>query len=156
MSEKILFVFEGKKTEPQIFKNLNKEIFKNKFDLYLCYGSHIYSLYNKLKNDKYLDIVKLLREDHPEELKDIFSSSEVSAVYLFFDYDPQSFENADEIIPEMLEKFNNETEYGKLFISYPMVEAIKDCSSEWNICAYQCNITNPTKFTVIETRPKPF
>lgn len=30
----------------------------------------------------------------------------------------------------MFETFNNETEYGKLYVSYPMVESIKDISVE--------------------------
>lgn len=35
-----------------------------------------------------------------------------------------------DIVKEMLETFDNETENGKLYISYPMVESIKDVSLE--------------------------
>ena len=57
--------------------------------------------------------------------------SDFSSVYLFFDYDAHQDNfphNIDRhtVIKEMLMTFNNETENGKLYISYPMVEAIKD------------------------------
>lgn len=31
-----------------------------------------------------------------------------------------------DILCEMLETFNNETELGKLYVSYPMIESIKE------------------------------
>ena len=58
------------------------------------------------------------------ELKDI-SRIQVPEIYLFFDYDGHAT-NADlEKLQKILELFNNETENGKLYVSYPMVEAIK-------------------------------
>ena len=58
---------------------------------------------------------------------------------MFFDYDghvnmPRNEHGAghwdgDEVLGEMLKVFSDETDQGKLFISYPMVEAIQhiDC-----------------------------
>lgn len=46
-------------------------------------------------------------------------------IYLFFDYDGHTENASDEEIVKMLNKFDNETENGKLYISYPMVEALK-------------------------------
>nr|WP_315442089.1 hypothetical protein [uncultured Treponema sp.] len=131
MSEKLLFVFEGEKTEPQIFKSLKNTLFSDikDFELYACYGSHIYSLYQQLEKDEDLDIVELVREKNKQKLTGI-SRNDIALVYLFFDYDPQTGKKCNAIIPKMLEKFNNETENGKLFISYPMVEAVKDSASE--------------------------
>ena len=48
----------------------------------------------------------------------------------FFDYDAHqdnlSETDEDDVIDLMLESFDNETENGKLYISYPMVEALRD------------------------------
>ena len=33
---------------------------------------------------------------------------------------------SDDVVRQMLESFDNETENGKLYISYPMVEALRD------------------------------
>ncbi|MEE0027846.1 MAG: hypothetical protein U0J70_09655 [Atopobiaceae bacterium] len=52
--------------------------------------------------------------------------------YLFFDFDPHQDNltgddaSASEVVAKMLEVFDNETENGKLYISYPMVEALYD------------------------------
>lgn len=58
---------------------------------------------------------------------------EFSEIYLFFDYDikkpdeynKDSLKTQNEKIKEMLELFDNETEKGKLYINYPMVESIR-------------------------------
>ena len=49
---------------------------------------------------------------------------------MFFDYDKQASNSSDEKLLKMLEIFNNETEKGKLYISYPMIEAIKHLKKE--------------------------
>lgn len=141
MSEKLLFVFEGEKTEPQIFKSLKNTLFSDitEFELYACYGSHIYSLYKILEKDDDLDIVELLREKNKQRLNGI-SRNDIALIYLFFDYDPQTNQESDEVIQQMLKKFSNETENGKLFISYPMVEAVKDSASEKFLCDEQRTI----------------
>ena len=62
-------------------------------------------------------------------------AADFSEVYLFFDYDghhnniPKKLSGKD-ALEEMLETFNNETELGKLYVSYPMVEAIKEISAD--------------------------
>ena len=49
---------------------------------------------------------------------------------MFFDYDAHQTnlkkENDEDVVARMLESFDNETENGKLYISYPMVEALRD------------------------------
>ena len=133
MSAKLLCIFEGTKTEPQIFKSLKDKLLPNitEFELYACYGTHIYSLYNTLKKDEDLELIELLREnENNKQVLHGISRFDIALIYLFFDYDPQTCNKCDEIIPQMLEEFNNETENGKLFISYPMVEALKDSASK--------------------------
>ena len=44
---------------------------------------------------------------------------------MFFDYDGHAPLADDEKIKELLILFNEETSFGKLYISYPMIEALK-------------------------------
>jgi len=79
------------------------------------------------------DIVSLLmekfknREDNP--LRNIDAAADISEVYLFFDYDFHnknlSLDEINRQVREMLSLFDNETENGKLYIDYPMVESIR-------------------------------
>ena len=126
----ILVVFEGLVTEKTIFNNLKKH-FLNENSNTIVYGFHcgeIYSLYNKLEKDEDLELFALLKEnlkDTNKELENI-KRNQVSELYLFFDYDGHARSANDEKLKYMLQLFNDETsDYGKLYISYPMVEAIK-------------------------------
>ena len=126
----ILVVFEGLLTEKIIFNNL-KKYFLNENSNTIVYGFHcgeIYSLYNKLEKDEDLELFALLKEnlkDTNKELENI-KRNQVSELYLFFDYDGHARSANDEKLKYMLQLFNDETsDYGKLYISYPMVEAIK-------------------------------
>tara|TARA_R110001592_G_C12795426_1_gene716429 strand:- start:106 stop:663 length:558 start_codon:yes stop_codon:yes gene_type:complete len=51
---------------------------------------------------------------------------QIGQIYLFFDMEPCDNLYSNEKLLNMLELFNNETEHGKLFVSYPMVEALRD------------------------------
>lgn len=124
MKTNILFVFEGEGTEPKIVKQLTTHVFKETSIVTSVYNGEIYQLYERIKDDKNFDIFGLLRERHHENLSG-FKSNDFSEVYLFFDYDAHSTLADDEKITKMLSLFDNETEAGKLYISYPMVEAIR-------------------------------
>jgi hypothetical protein len=124
----ILFVFEGKSTEDIIVSSLERHFF-GKYDTIKCvFDAEIYQLYQKLsKSDFSEDLVELLRKRSPENeqiLKD-YNRDSFAYTYLFFDYDGHSSLANDQDLMEMLQFFNEETEQGKLFISYPMIEAIK-------------------------------
>lgn len=143
----ILFIFEGETTEPLLYSSM-KYLFmpKEKNDIICSYKSNIYSLYNKMivngtfndtEND--VSIIPLLQEhlrnigelNHP--LLSITRWSDISEIFLFFDYDCQnknpdntySLEENNQKIQEMFAFFNNETAAGKLYINYPMVESIR-------------------------------
>ncbi len=144
----ILFIFEGAKREPALYKTM-KYLFLSdslKDDIIVSYCSNIYSLYQEMKElDAFdeevdaADIVSVLREhlanskDQQEELRKIEGSNAISEVYLFFDYDIKrideknklSIEEQNNQIKELLEYFNDETDKGKLYIDYPMVESIR-------------------------------
>lgn len=130
----ILFVFEGEKREPALFKAIERLFFKDGQHIVCSFGNNIYELYQRLAAlDDSGDIVSVLREiygDSPESpFTEETKSSDFSEIYLIFDYDFQnrniSLEEMNSQIAEMLDMFDNETDNGKLYINYPMVEAIR-------------------------------
>jgi len=144
--ELIVLISEGAKTEKEILESIEKVFYKkydsNKEFIFLSFKTHIYTLYNVLKADDFLtNTIEILRERH-EDAKELLEGLEVediSAVYLFFDYDGHACQTADRDarIKEMIETFDNETELGKMYISYPMVEAIKDLKHN-DCCTRRC------------------
>ena len=134
--EFIAIISEGEKTEKQIINNLenNFKNFSNKI-IFLSYKANIYNLFREIKEDEDIDIISLLKEKQIKANKirndveniDVsnINSNDISQIYLFFDYDGHTENASDEEIAKMLNKFDNETENGKLYISYPMVEALK-------------------------------
>ncbi len=126
MTNHILFVFEGEDTEEKIFESLSKYYFSECSRLHALYGCDVYSLYQKIKQDEFLDLIPLLKENaaNREQLTEL-TRENVSEVYLFFDYDGHSGSASDSKIFELLSLFEEETGDGKLYLSYPMVEAFK-------------------------------
>ena len=129
-NEKTLFVFEGAKTENSYIEKLENNFLGPRNAIKCVYGAEIYQLYSIMKNDNPFpeDIVSLLKErpstNNAEVLKD-YDRNSFAYIYLFFDYDAHARFANDDKIKEMLSFFDNETEEGKLYISYPMAEAIR-------------------------------
>lgn len=139
MAENVtVFVVEGEKRDLRFIAQMDTCFFKGRYKhcvLFMPAKMNLYMLYNTLKDDNFeTDIVELLRDADPacaEQLSRI-KRDDISQIYLFFDYDSQQ-ENlsgdikSNQALKEMLDVFDNETEYGKLYLSYPMVEALYDC-----------------------------
>ena len=132
------FIVEGEVREPQIIENISKVFFTHdQFKIItLPAGENIYMLWKKLEEDDFeTDIIEVLRENNGEVAEQLagLSRDDFSEVYLFFDYDTHQNnmgkENNTDAVAQMLESFDNETENGKLYISYPMVEALRDYRS---------------------------
>ncbi len=130
MSDTILFILEGERVEPKILENLWDSFFRHhsKSNIYITFDSNIYLLWNEMKEDEDLEILEILMERNKrnrEKLEEL--KSEISEVYLFFDYDGHADEASDEDLDKMIAFFNEETDSdrGKLFVSYPMVEALR-------------------------------
>ncbi len=85
------------------------------------------------------NIVEILKERSKSNISDL-KRKDVSEIHLFFDHDAHSHSNTlsplkyQETISWMLDTFNNEFERGKLWISYPMAEAIKHCKKNYGDC----------------------
>lgn len=130
----ILFVFEGTRREPDIFRTLEFLFFPKGQTIVCAFGNNIYELYRQLVQlDGAGDIVSLLRDIYRDNPDNPFSpevkSSDFSEIFLFFDYDFQNknitLAQMNQQVTEMLTLFDDETENGKLYINYPMIEAIR-------------------------------
>lgn len=126
LKNKILLIVEGEKTELKILGSASHEL----LSLIGCdyeivpFANPIYELYDAYKNDEYDDLVAYLRSEKGLKIDDnVLSKRAFSAIYLVFDFEPQDHKYSDEKIKELLDFFDNETENGKLYINYPMVES---------------------------------
>lgn len=130
----ILFVFEGAKREPDLFRAIETLFFQDKQNIVCSFGNNIYELYNELQSfEGDGDIVSILKERYQGQKDSPFTgdakSSDFSEIFLIFDYDFQNknlpLEVMNSQIEEMLNLFNDETDNGRLYINYPMVESIR-------------------------------
>jgi hypothetical protein len=127
----ILFVFEGEDREPNIYKTLER-LYLPKDNIICSFGNNIYDLYNKIMElDGDADILSLLTERlHKigDTSLDGIRRSDISETFLFFDYDFHNsqlpMEEINRRVRTMLKLFDEETENGKLYINYPMIESI--------------------------------
>ncbi|MGL4908908.1 MAG: hypothetical protein ACRC3G_06210 [Bacteroidales bacterium] len=130
MSSKILFIFEGKNMENMIKNNLTKFFLNNNPIITCAYCTTIYKMYAEISNDEDLDTFNLIKdiEINRNKLKD-FRRSDFAEIYMFFDYDGHATNADDRKIDDLLNFFDEETEKGKLYLSYPMVESLKHIES---------------------------
>ncbi|MFN3446077.1 MAG: hypothetical protein ACK44D_10065 [Bacteroidia bacterium] len=130
MSNNILFIFEGGRAEEQIVSNLQK-FFVNENTIIKCvFGGEIYQMYKKIVEDQDLDTFNLIKERNTEtrEILSGYNRNDFAEIYLFFDYDGHSDKADDGKLKELIDFFKEETDKGKLYVSYPMVEALKHIS----------------------------
>ena len=123
-----LFIFEGLRAESKYVESLEQNFLGKQISVKCIFDAEIYQLYEQLKKDAFsIDMVELLKERNTinaEILKD-YTRDSFAYIYLFFDYDAHSTLANDNKIVEMLKYFDNETENGLLYISFPMLEAIR-------------------------------
>lgn len=133
--DKVLFICEGEETERKFCNLIIDRYFidNKKPKEYVAFGANIYSLYDEMSKDRDLDIIELIREKAKLK-KDMATYEKLTMggfdeVYLIFDYDFHAPQYSFEKILEMAEFFDNETENGKLYINYPMMESFKHFKS---------------------------
>ena len=127
---KILMLTEGKEPDKKLIEHIVKE-FQIKGEVIWAKIGTIYAFYKDIKEkyDENMDVIK-----YSDKISKEFKASEISYVYLFFDYDLHSklneeYKNIEKIyerineISEINSFFENETENGKLYLSFPMIEA---------------------------------
>lgn len=132
MKSKILLIVEGEKDEPRILGSESHcllSLIGADYEI-VPFANPIYELYEAYKNGEYDDLISYLRIEKGLKIDDnVLSKNAFSAIYLIFDFEPQDHKYTDEKIKDLLSIFNNETELGKLYINYPMVEAYYDLES---------------------------
>lgn len=127
----ILCVFEGPR-ENNWFRPISRLFLKDEVIEYFIVEGTFQRLYNNLKNNDWdtLEALRDIESNRKEADKRLlgYHESDFSEVYLFFDYDPhaqQSIESLNTTLAEMLSFFDNETGRGKMYINYPMIEALR-------------------------------
>lgn len=133
MASTILCVFEGEKREPNYFASVENHFFDKEAIVKCSYGNNIYHLLSELSEDDDLDVVELIRESQVVTQNRVLlkglERDDISQVFLFFDMEPHDTAFSIENLKRMLQQFDEETAHGKLYVSYPMVEALRDIPS---------------------------
>lgn len=126
MKAKILLIVEGEKEETRILGNNAHGLLKlidADYEI-VPFSNPIYELYDLYKKGEYDDIVQFLRFTRGLKIpSSVLSKNAFSAIYLIFDFDPHYQKYSDDVIKDIINVFNDETENGKVYINYPMVEA---------------------------------
>ena len=156
---KIAIIAEGVKSETHVLKNLNELFFKNCDIVPIIFPTctNIYALYKMIQEDEDLDIIELAQDlSKKQNIKRVnqfnefdfmqMKKSDFAEIYLFYDFDGHNNNlpkgvNPIETMKKMLALFDNETEHGKMYISYPMIEAVRhfhsyDICKKYNECMY--------------------
>ncbi len=132
------FIVEGEDRDLRFVDKMAEVFFKGKYEtvtLILPASENIYMLYQELQSNLFeIDLIELLRDKEPEiaEKLEGIERQQIDEVFLFFDYDihqhnlPEDQDDPLVKLDTMLRFFDNETENGKLYINYPMVEALYD------------------------------
>ena len=129
MSNSILFIFEGERTESRITNNLTHYFVNGNTNVQCAFCADVYQLYKMLCDDPDLDTFALLKsraQNHA--ILSGYSRNDFAEIYLFFDYDGHATGADDNAILDLALFFDEETEAGKIYFSYPMVEALKHFS----------------------------
>ncbi|QWD91660.1 hypothetical protein [Polynucleobacter sp. MWH-Braz-FAM2G] len=128
MAKTVLFIFEGEKTENQVHEIFERHYFSDKHvSIKIAFGAEIYQLWRQMTSEDFLDVLEVLKERRLANQEEVAAlrRDDISEIYLFFDYDGHTSTASDADLLRMLEYFNEETEAGKLYISYPMAEAVR-------------------------------
>ncbi len=164
-----LLIVEGEDQEIRILDYVKRIFFpkKNFQFITLSAKGNIYMLWKLMQKDDFeTDIVEILKENDLDngKLKEI-TRKDVDEIFLFFDYDIQQNnlskdldKTSDEIILDMLKTYSDETDLGKLYISYPMIEATRDWQEEsckvFTKCFYPISDIGDYKNVSGELNPK--
>lgn len=126
---KILLITEGEKTEDNFYGKM-LPLFGINADIYHFKTNYI-SLYKSLiDNDGFEnDLIDVLRtrKNNTKEENEILQN-DFTYIYLVFDLDLHSDSKGEyiQMFDYLIKRFDNETEDGKIYINYPMMESYRD------------------------------
>ena len=88
---KILMLTEGKEPDKKLIEHIVKE-FQIKGEVIWAKIGTIYAFYKDIKEkyDENMDVIKYIKYKYSDKISKEFKASEISYVYLFFDYDLHS------------------------------------------------------------------
>ena len=140
---KILVVMEGKQPEGNIFSRLQRSFPEELADfkenlVKTVFTSNIYELYETLcEKGVDWDVVEALKKHNKNnsEIQNL-KRAEFSQTFLFFDLDAHCRKDlATDLIKvnDLIHYFTDETEMGKMYISYPMVESTNVCDYDFGL-----------------------
>lgn len=146
-----LFVFEGESTESNVISKLERYFMGESIAIKCVFCGDIYQFYRQLKAEEFsVEILTMLKQRSEKNRKILadYDNDSFAYIYFFFDYDAHATKANDEQVAEMIDFFDNETENGKLFISYPMVEAIRHYNGKESFkdLTVKCKRNNCPKF----------
>lgn len=158
--KRIAFIYEGVQAEDSLLTNMKQVYlseFYNVETFYLPADGNIYMLWRQLVEDEFetnvIDVLKEMSREARDRIEEQdLKASDFAEIYLFFDYDGHAasfsetrvheanelckrlnmpeVKNKWDLLERMLLVFQNETEEGKLYVSYPMVESIKEIKKD--------------------------
>ena len=145
-TENVLLILEGRSTEPNAIRSIIKAYKLDFNKVEVIFESDVYQLYSIFQHDEDLDVVEVLRERSEDNKKTLlpFDRDDFSQIYIFFDYEGHATKADVSKIEELLNFFDNETEQGKLYISYPMVESFRHLTNDF--CGLQTPIALGKKY----------
>ncbi len=132
-----LFIVEGEDRDYRFVNCMEHVFFTGRYEtrvINLPASQNLYMIYKDFVEDEFdSDLVELLKNHIPDAnlILSGVTRQDIDEIYMFFDYDVHQNnltdgKNAIEVLEEMLTVFDNETDNGKLYLSYPMVEALYD------------------------------
>ena len=127
-----LLIIEGESCEKQFFDKFIKTINADKNITIIPFCNDIYELYKyieELGEPPTKDVI-LNYCDLDDKARKLLKDTKFVYTYLVFDLDIQDGGEDErkeklEHVTQMVNLFNNETEYGKLFVNYPMMESYR-------------------------------
>lgn len=131
MAKKILVIAEGP-SDRLLMKRLF-QIFSGLDVCVVCFKTNIYQLYESYEsyNQPYqdLDVQNVLLETRKDNLnqteKNILRDQGYSETLLVFDFDPHDPCYDKNKIKKLMTHFDDSSNYGRLFINYPMLESFQ-------------------------------
>lgn len=169
MGKKILIICEGQKKEPELFLHVKSLGLLPQDIEIVSFGTSIYNLYRELEKESQgyedgwesLDIQLLLTERAKTEEERHVLMDSYTDILLIFDFDPQHphFRNhpdeSYEWFKRLLHFFSESTEHGKLYLSYPMIEALQHVSLD-ELQANDLKSFMQRQFTAMELKNKEY
>ena len=129
-TRKILFVVEGKSTEPELIDKIYSACFSDEKYEVFPYNTNIHDLVDRIfvedEIDEGFDLKLLLYSICKDVSQREILKNEFSDIFLIFDFDPQDNRINFERLKKLQEYFYDSTNNGKLYINYPMHEAYKN------------------------------